>query len=989
MIRRSALAVALLILALTGATAGAKDAPPSRAVAASTGHLHFSEHRDFRRVIFNWHEPVAYVLIGAEGVARLRFVGAAQLDAAELQAALPDLSPTLRAQGNTTVVSFRLPAGVKLRHFRSGTAIVVDILRPGAPSGPRTPAPAVQALCGPSGSCPELQTAKAELKTATAEPRPQPAPAPADSGKGDTDKPAAPGNPIDLAPAAQAVAATAAADALLVQGAATPEGVRLRFDWPKPTAAAVFRRAGAVWIVFATPAALDLAEPRKLVGGALSTLDQIADERATVLRLVPRAGLAPSVRRDGNSWIVELKAQDAQPDTPLNVETRPAADTPSVLFALTDAAEPLRLRDPELGDSLVVVPLTAAGTGALEQSFVDFRVLASVQGLALRPNVDDLIVASTLDGLAVTRPGGLLLAGKIEHRLANLADGGLRLLDFASWRGEHDANFLRTRSRLEHLVTTASPGERSRRRLALAHFYFANFFAAEAEGVLEAIRRDDPDLAADPAVALMIGAAELLTGDRRAAAQDLGRQVLDGQIEATLWRASLAAETGDWPAAARGFITTVSLLPLYPKPLRDRFALEAAEALLETSQPDAVPPILDLVLGGRPSRADEAMALYLDGRRADQQGDRAHAIERWTAVAGMGEPRSRVRSLIARATAQLETKEISRADAIKVLDGLRFDWRGDFVEFELLRRLGELQLAEGDRRDALDTLREAAVNFPDYPAAKAVMTELSDAVAEMFLGDAMKNLSPLKALALYDEFKDFTPVGERGDRILSGLVDRLVAVDLLDRAAALLSEQIEHRLQGHDKARAATQLALLRLLDHKPEAALQALAIPIDRDAPVELLRQRVQLRARALTDLQRPDEALAVIADDHSRDADRLRADIFWHGQKWGEVVTVLSRLAPTPPSDGKLDDGSTQLVLNLAAAMILAGDKAGLSQLRTVYGKAMSGTPSGDAFHVLAGESAPGAKDVDPREFASHVAQLSELQGFMTSLRGPPAKN
>jgi hypothetical protein len=232
-------------------------------------------------------------------------------------------------------------------------------------------------------------------------------------------------------------------------------------------------------------------------------------------------------------------------------------------------------------------------------------------------------------------------------------------------------------------------------------------------------------------------------------------------------------------------------------------------------------------------------------------------------------------------------------------------------------------------------------------------------------------------------------VGERGDRILSGLIDRLVAVDLLDRAAALLTDQIEHRLQGADKARATTQLALLRLLDHNPEAALQALATAIDRDVPPELLRQRMQLRARALTELERPDEALAVLADDRSRDADRLRADVFWRGQKWGEVVAVLSRLAPTPPSDGKLDDESSRLVLNLAAAMILAGDTTSLSQLRTVYGKAMSGTPNGNAFHVLAGDSAPGAKDVDPREFASHVAQLSELEGFMTTLRGHPAKN
>lgn len=979
MTARGALVLALLLVALTAGTGRARDEAPSRrTVASSTEPLRVSEHRDFRRVIFNWHEPVAYALIGGEGVARLRFVGAAKLDAAKLEAALPDLSPTLREQGDATIVSFRVPEGVKFRHFRNGTAIVLDILRPDATSRPHAPRPAVQALCAPGAPCPEVNAAKAE-------PPSPPAPARAEDGERAAAATAAtPPAPIDLAPPALAAPRVAAPGALPVHAASTPQSTTLRFDWAKPTAAAVFRRGSALWIVFATPAPLDLTEPWKLAGGPFSAIDQIADEKATVLRLVPRSGLGPSVRREDNSWIVELKVQDARPDTPLNVEPRPSADSSSVFFALSEAAEPLRLRDPELGDNLVVVPLANAGAGAVEQSFVDFRILASVQGLAFRPNVDDLAAVSTAEGLSVTRPGGLLLAGKIDRQPGDAADGGARLLDFASWRGERDPNFLRTRSRLERLVVTASPGERSRRRLALARFYFANFYAPEALGVLEAIRRDDPDLAADPAVALMTGGAELLTGDQHAAAQDLGRQVLDGQIEASLWRASLAAETGDWPSAAKGFVATISLLPLYPKPLRDRFALEAAEALLETGQADAVPPVLDLVLNGRPARADEAMALYLDGRRAELQGDHDQAIERWTAVAGMNDPRSRVRALVARTTSQLQAKQIGAADAIKALDALRFEWRGDFVEFDLLRRLGELQLTQGDKRDGLETLREAAVNFPDYPAATEVMKELSEGVAELFLGEAMKNMSALKALALYEEFKDFTPVGERGDQILRGLVDRLVAVDLLDRAASLLSEQIEHRLQGHDKAQAATELALLRLLDHNSQAALQALDIAVDKDLPAELLRQRVQLRARALTELDRPDEALAILADDRSPDADRLRADIFWRARRWSDVVTVLSRLAPMPPREGKLDEESSQLVVNLAAAMILAGDTTGLSQLRSAYGKAMSVSPNGDAFHVLAGDSAPSRSDIDPREFASHVAQLSELQGFMTALKG-----
>src|SRR6185437_11334182 len=104
--------------------------------------------------------------------------------------------------------------------------------------------------------------------------------------------------------------------------------------------------------------------------------------------------------------------------------------------------------------------------------------------------------------------------------------------------------------------------------------------------------------------------------------------------------------------------------------------------------------------------------------RALAQGNLAQALDLWKQVAGMDDRPSRARALYARTLAQLDAKQISRADAIKALDGLRFAWRGDMFEFKLLRKLGELKLAEGDAANALDALREATINFPDYAASK-------------------------------------------------------------------------------------------------------------------------------------------------------------------------------------------------------------------------------------------------------------------------------
>src|SRR5262249_5435081 len=157
-----------------------------------------------------------------------------------------------------------------------------------------------------------------------------------------------------------------------------------------------------------------------------------------------------------------------------------------------------------------------------------------------------------------------------------------------------------------------------------------------------------------------------------------------------------------------------------------------------------------------------------------------------------------------------------------------------------------------------------------------------------------------KALALYTEFQDLEPAGERHDAIVRKLIDRLVSVDLLEQATALLEDQVKNHLAGRDKARGATQPALLRLMNRQPEAAITALDLDIGSDIVPDLARQRQELRARALTDLNKAPEALALLQNDNSVDAARLRADIYWRQQDWKDAAKTFGDLAGAPPVQG-----------------------------------------------------------------------------------------
>src|SRR5207237_256764 len=82
---------------------------------------------------------------------------------------------------------------------------------------------------------------------------------------------------------------------------------------------------------------------------------------------------------------------------------------------------------------------------------------------------------------------------------------------------------------------------------------------------------------------------------------------------------------------------------------------------------------------------------------------------------------------------------------------------------------------------------------------------------------------------------ELTPIGRRGDEMIRRLADRLVAVDLLDQAAELLQHQVDHRLQGAARSQVATRLAVVYLMNRKPDRTLAALRATRSADLSNEL----------------------------------------------------------------------------------------------------------------------------------------------------------
>ncbi|HZD25456.1 MAG TPA: tetratricopeptide repeat protein [Alphaproteobacteria bacterium] len=972
------------------AAAAAKDAAPAQRVEVRAG-----AHAGYSRLAIDWSRNVDYsVTRDGKDAITVHFKRPADLDIASIKQNTPPFLEALATAGDDGGSTLKLSTepGVRFRHFRSGTRIVVDLLppvvqhqptavHPGEEEKPKLPADTADAANAggaadagrPRNLLPASASKTAEGKTAAAAPEPK------------VDVPGAratagPGDQLRL-PASGGLNAS-----LEHEGNA----VTLRFDWGQPVAAAAFRRAGYVWLVFDREAKIDL-DPISGDSGIVLA-QQVRGQDATILRLRPQAGLYPAMRRNGATWMLRL-SHEAQPveNDLLSVVQELDGGGDRVFIPAIDTGARVTVYDPEVGEELLVVPLLGSGSGVgAPQCFVDFQVLASAQGVVIRPNLEDLSVRPLRDGveilashgLAVSTPEERAAAGNDAGQVSYKASLKRPILHFKEWRGGDKAGFTARKQELQRLLARAPRAGRNVARLALAKFYLASDMAPEAAALLSMIADDDASMAQDPTFLAMRGVAELLLHHTTAAAGDLLDPKLKLYPDVALWRGLLLERQGKYAEASRQFGLGQGWLPSLAESFQRKLGLSWARAAARDGTEGDFTAAAERLEKLPPGRDIAGTLAYLRGLRAEGQQQDDEAIKQYQAAEQSMYRPMRARAALRRIDLELKLGRIDNKQAIERMKALEFAWRGDDFELRLLSRIAEVELQEKLYGDALTLMRTAVANFPESEQTRTLAKRMQETFRALFLDGKADDMEPVKALALYYEFQELTPLGDDGDRMIQKLADRLAAVDLLQPAAKLLEHQVRYRLKGLDKARVGTRLAVIDLLDTRPADALAALDKTGMPGLPAELALQRRHLRARALTEVGKSTAALALLDGDSSRGAERLRAEIPWRGQDWAAAAkateTLLGARWRQPVA---LDDAEQIQVVQLAVSLYMAGDPAGLQRIRSEYAGKMGKGPMADTFSMLTHQVDPSSTNF--RQLAGEIARTAELESFMAGYR------
>lgn len=1011
-------AAALLLLLACAAPVVAQEAPrvPLRA----------GSHPGHGRLVFDWTSTVPYTVEQAGDRVVVRFGAPARLD---LDAARRPPRNVLGVEEEDGAVVIRAVPGVRLRHFRVDNRVVVDLLDPPAsrnaetapevpPAGRRAPSPPVVEARTPTPAPPQAAAAEPRAPVtpratpeAAAAPRaapeaavtpraspgaavaPRTAPeaaapprtaAPAPTATVTAPRPssapaaeAAPAAPVSApeptnapsVPAMQAPAATPslpAPDATPVRAIADAPAIAVPAE--AGTGLALFRRGETLYAVFDRVLPLDLAPLRghPLFAG----LEALPAGDGTLLRLRLAAPARFTARRDSRAWIIEA-TRDAQPDgVVLRAEADPGPPGRLVLRGGLDATAAggvIALTDPDTGEPLLVATLRRPGPGvAIARRMPELDLLPTMMGAAVVARSDRIALRPAEDRILVqAAAGGSLALGAATGReppVQVLAMSRLLSLPVGS------VSSLMERLRVQLLaVNEAPPLSRGPLRRDVAETLLALGMPQEAQAMAGMGLREDPQAREDARLLLVQGVAALLAG-RPAEARGIADPRLPANDEVSLWRALLAVADGD-AAAASALVAGAPLLLDYPDPLRARLLPLAAEAMAAGGEANAVMRLI----------ADAGDLPGLDLARAmlaESAGRPADALEGYATVARGRDRRQRAAALRRSAELRLATGETDSAGAATELEQALFAWRGGPEEVALRRRIAALRLAAGQGAQAFALLDETARLFPDQ--ADAVRGDLSTAFAA-----ALETAPPVAAATLFDAHPDMLPEGERGEAAVQVLAERLAALDLPARAAALL-ERAASRTDGPLRAGIGVRLAALRMGEGDAAGALAALDSTRSEGLPESLATRRALLRARALARRGARQEAETILAGLGPAGAE-ARAELHAEARDWTAAAAAQRDhlAASLPPAPAALGPTERAAIARAAAYAALAGDEAALAALRAEHGARMEGGPLAEAFGVLTSDPLRGVADL-PR-LQREIGMMRVMPSRLEALRGP----
>lgn len=810
-------------------------------------------------------------------------------------------------------------------------------------------------------------------KVATASPLP-PAPAPAPAAPAAAPVPAVSSLPSLSEPPAES------------DDESPPDKVTtITFSFLEPTRFAVFDRFDTLWVV--TDSSARGTPP--VVSGPMEKFiyppKVLKFEGGVAYLYTFLKKFYPKVAKKKLSWEISLMTvpQQPAPSADMKVVFDPESRKAKLLVSLKGAGDTLTVEDPAIGDTLYVVPTADPRQVVWDQrKITDFETFPALTGMVIRPfrdglktnHTDDILIVSAMNGLTVTSEivGTPALIGETDEVSDN---DNNRLFDFPNWRQGGVRLLQVNKQRLQESVVSAkTPEERAGLLMKMAILYFANNFGQEALGILDMVLQENPEMEKNPDFIAIRGASNAMAGHYKEALQDLSNPVIQQNPEVKMWVGYAAAATEQWRMADRSFPKTNRILLQYPDSIAIPFTIYMAESALHLGRTDTAKKLLGTINMSSDALAPQYRAAidYLHGETFSQEGKTEDAEKIWRPVAAGINRLYHTKATLSLTQMLLRQKKITVKDAIEGIENLRFAWRGDGLEVEILRQLGALKVQDNQYLSGLEDMKQAAeLSDSMLEDSTYIRDKMREIVAGIFSGEEESKIPPLEAVSIYGEFSTLLPSGSKGTTTALNFADYLIRMDLLSKAAELIETQITAGMPEQIIAGTGAKLAAVYLLDNRPEQALDALKKTEKGSLDGKAAEERNLLKARAQSQMGQAASAISTLTGMTSKNALKLKADVFWRAQNWNGAAETLETLLPGPGIPVTEEDAP--MIVNAAVAWKLAGKTDHLKDVKSRYEASMAATKLSSTFDVVTRNG--GASDLSDRASMLKIAGEADI--------------
>lgn len=758
---------------------------------------------------------------------------------------------------------------------------------------------------------------------------------------------------------------------------------------------AVFTEHKTLWLVLAntaphlSPESLYKPESRLVTGVKL-----LPSPTAQIFMFSLIGNLYATTQKSDTGIDIILHETPVKPvgSSALSVEEN-AAKRSVMTVATKSAKNILAFVNPNTGETVETIPLAEPGNGFFpSRSFGKFSLLQSAQGIVIQNHTDDVAAYLTNGNVAITSALGLKLSPDIIEQLSSVEEfkeedaSGQTLFPYVNWKLTDYKNFVPVEMKLFHEVTYGNSESANKARLRLVDMYLAMGLFVEARGMAEDILRSSYKFYRANKVAALRGAALFFMQHHQEAEHSFEASELAGDKEIAMWQALCKETLGDGDSVFDFADNYDRYINKYPPVFIQKLALIAADYNIKHRNYEKATEVLDIITR---DNLDEPVRKYVDYMRAEifsETKNEDEAAKIWEKQVAESDDRLiRASAGFSLINMQIREDKITPEKAIKELEKLRIVWRGDDLELSILTLLGSLYIDQKNYPEALRTLHEIVLYYPEAPQTLATAEKMEEIFTMLYNKGGADSMPALDALALFYEFRDLVPVGKDGDMMIRNLAERLVNIDLLDRAEMLLDHQVQKRLQGYERSRVGARLAAIYLQNHQTKEALNTLKTTGYGDLPADLQLTRQRLTARALAAEGHPDKAIEVLNNDNSAEGTLLRLSVYWGTKDWPNVTQtaeeILSnRTDPTAP----LTREESGVLLKLATAYVYQHDSGQIQYLRDYFTPLLKDNPDKESFQFITSESGT----TDYTNVSNVDSDITTVKSFVDNARAEAKK-